>query len=51
MDHPSFGVPLLGRWLVGHGYRVGIVAQPRWKDEGQGIADLARMAAPACSPG
>ena len=34
VDHPSFGVPLLGRWLVGHGYRVGIVAQPRWKDEG-----------------
>ena len=25
VDHPSFGVPLLGRWLVGHGYRVGIV--------------------------
>ena len=19
VDHPSFGVPLLGRWLVGHG--------------------------------
>ena len=35
VDHPSFGVPLLGRWLVGHGYRVGIVAQPRWKDEGR----------------
>ena len=46
VDHPSFGVPLLGRWLVGHGYRVGIVAQPRWKDEGQGIADLARMGRP-----
>ena len=43
VDHPSFGVPLLGRWLVGHGYRVGIVAQPRWKDGGQGIADLARL--------
>lgn len=46
VDHPSFGVPLLGRWLVGHGYRVGIVAQPHWKDEGQGIADLARMGRP-----
>ena len=46
VDHPSFGVPLLGRWLVGHGYRVGIVAQPRWKDEGQGTADLARMGRP-----
>ena len=46
VDHPSFGVPLLGRWLVGHGYRVGIVAQPHWKDEGQGIANLARMGRP-----
>ena len=31
VDHPSFGAALLGRWLVLHGYRVGIVAQPRWK--------------------
>ncbi len=31
VDHPAFGVALLGRWLVAHGYRVGIVAQPRWE--------------------
>ena len=30
VDHPSFGAALLGRWLVLHGYRVGIIAQPRW---------------------
>lgn len=30
IDHPSFGIPLLGRWLEHHGYRVGIIAQPRW---------------------
>jgi uncharacterized radical SAM protein YgiQ len=30
VDHPSFGAALLGRWLVLYGYRVGIVAQPRW---------------------
>jgi uncharacterized radical SAM protein YgiQ len=30
VDHPSFGAPLLGRWMVTHGYRTGIVAQPRW---------------------
>jgi uncharacterized radical SAM protein YgiQ len=30
VDHPSFGAALLGRWLVAHGFRVGIVAQPRW---------------------
>ena len=30
VDHPSFGVPLLGRWLVAHGYRTGLVTQPHW---------------------
>ncbi len=30
VDHPSFGAALLGRWLVMHGFRTGIVAQPRW---------------------
>lgn len=30
IDHPAFGVPLLGRWLMAHGFKVGIVAQPRW---------------------
>ena len=42
VDHPSFGVPLLGRWLVAHGFRVGIVAQPRW----DGLEDLQRMGRP-----
>ena len=32
VDYPAFGVALLGRWLVAHGYRTGIVAQPDWKD-------------------
>ena len=30
VDHPSFGAALLGRHLCANGYRVGIVAQPRW---------------------
>ena len=30
VDHPSFGLALLGRLFESHGYRVGIVAQPRW---------------------
>lgn len=30
VDHPSFGAALLGRWLIHHGYRTGIIAQPRW---------------------
>ena len=32
VDHPSFGVPLIGRLLLSHGYRVGIIAQPDWHD-------------------
>ncbi|MBO4300050.1 MAG: YgiQ family radical SAM protein [Desulfovibrio sp.] len=30
VDHPSCGVFLLARWLIRHGFRTGIVAQPRW---------------------
>lgn len=32
VDHPTFGVPLIARLLVSHGYRVGIISQPDWKD-------------------
>lgn len=31
IDHPSFGVPLLARWLESHGFRVGIIPQPDWR--------------------
>ncbi|MGH8232499.1 MAG: YgiQ family radical SAM protein [Steroidobacteraceae bacterium] len=30
VDHPSFGMALIGRVLDAHGYRVGIIAQPDW---------------------
>jgi uncharacterized radical SAM protein YgiQ len=30
VDHPTFGIPCLGRWLTKLGLRVGIVSQPRW---------------------
>jgi uncharacterized radical SAM protein YgiQ len=33
IDHPSFGVPLLSRWLEQHGFRVGIIAQPDWRSK------------------
>ena len=46
VDHPAFGVPLLGRWLVAHGYRTGIVAQPVWKDEAAGVAAVSAMGRP-----
>ena len=32
-DHPAFGVPLLGRWLEAHGFRVGIIPQPDWRSK------------------
>ncbi|MET0339986.1 MAG: YgiQ family radical SAM protein [Polyangiales bacterium] len=30
VDHPAFGGALIGRFLEARGYRVGMVAQPRW---------------------
>lgn len=45
VDHPTFAVALLGRWLVAHGFRTGIVAQPRW-DAPHQTDDLARMGRP-----
>ena len=45
VDHPAFGVPLLGRWLTAHGFRVGLVAQPRWTEAGPG-PDIAAMGRP-----
>ena len=30
VDHPSFGAAIIGRALEAKGFRVGIVAQPRW---------------------
>jgi uncharacterized radical SAM protein YgiQ len=33
IDHPAFGVPLLARLLEAEGYRVGIIAQPDWRDK------------------
>ncbi|PIP43622.1 MAG: YgiQ family radical SAM protein, partial [Deltaproteobacteria bacterium CG23_combo_of_CG06-09_8_20_14_all_60_8] len=29
IDHPSFGIALIGRWLEAHGLRVAVLAQPR----------------------
>ena len=33
VDHPSFGHAVISRVLEAHGYRVGIISQPDWKDE------------------
>lgn len=32
VDHPSYGTAVIGRFLENAGYRVGIIAQPGWKD-------------------
>src|SRR5512137_2700829 len=30
VDHPSFGMAIIGRVLEAQGFRVGIIAQPDW---------------------
>ncbi|SDY77910.1 YgiQ family radical SAM protein [Tindallia californiensis] len=30
VDHPSFGVAIIGRWLESAGFKVGIIPQPDW---------------------
>ena len=32
VDHPSFGCAIITRLLEAHGFRVGIIAQPDWRD-------------------
>ena len=34
VDHPSFGTAIISRVLESHGYRVGIISQPDWRDPG-----------------
>ncbi|MBN2189723.1 MAG: YgiQ family radical SAM protein [Candidatus Aureabacteria bacterium] len=33
IDHPSFGIAVIGRVLADSGFRVGIIPQPDWKDK------------------
>jgi uncharacterized radical SAM protein YgiQ len=42
VDHPAFGGALIGRFLEGRGFRVGMIAQPRWDTPD----DLLAMGAP-----
>jgi uncharacterized radical SAM protein YgiQ len=32
VDHPSFGMAVIGRFLEAQGFRVGIIAQPAWQN-------------------
>ena len=45
VDHPSFGMAIVGRVLEAQGFRVGIIAQPDWRC----AADFARSAGRTCS--
>ncbi len=42
IDHPSFGMALIGRLLEAQGFRVGIIAQPDWHS----AADFKRLGKP-----
>ena len=33
VDHPSFGMAVIGRVLENQGFRVGIIAQPDWQSK------------------
>lgn len=41
VDHPSFGHAIITRLLQAHGYSVGIIAQPDWKND-ESIAALGK---------
>ncbi|MHB8668413.1 MAG: YgiQ family radical SAM protein [Burkholderiales bacterium] len=42
LDHPSFGMALVGRLLEAQGFRVGIISQPDWRS----AADFRRLGKP-----
>jgi uncharacterized radical SAM protein YgiQ len=42
IDHPSFGMAIIGRLLEAQGFRVGIVAQPDWSS----TDDFSKLGAP-----
>jgi uncharacterized radical SAM protein YgiQ len=42
VDHPSFGMAIIGRVLEAQGFKVGIIAQPDW----HGTADFERLGKP-----
>ncbi len=35
VDHPSFGAAIIGRYLEAHGFKVGMIAQPDWKNRSE----------------
>ncbi len=43
IDHPSFGIAVIGRLLEAEGYRVAIVPQPNWRDD---LRDFKKLGKP-----
>ena len=43
VDHPAFGTSVIGRIIEGEGLKVGIVAQPNWKDD---LRDFKKLGKP-----
>jgi len=43
IDHPSFGISVIGRILQAEGYKVAIVPQPNWRDD---LRDFKKLGAP-----
>lgn len=43
VDHPSFGVAVIGRVLEAEGYKVAIVPQPNWQDD---LRDFKKLGKP-----
>ena len=43
IDHPSFGIAVIGRLLEAEGYRVAIVPQPNWRDD---LRDFKKLGTP-----
>ncbi len=46
VDHPSFGHAIISRLLEAHGYSVGIISQPDWRDK-----ELSGIFGGAAAPG
>lgn len=47
IDHPSFGMAVIGRMLEAQGFRVGIISQPKWQQgDAQATADFSALGKP-----
>ncbi len=43
IDHPAFGIPILGRLIEQQGFRVAILPQPNWRDD---LRDFKKLGKP-----